>query len=311
MPQHLRAKGQALVEFALTATLLFFLLAATVDLGLIFFTLQGLHNAAQEGGTYGSRWLKTVNGVGQLDYYAIRDHVRHEAGDQGIGFANLLDLNNNGIDDFTEDSAHMGDPSGTSLFPTYIQINALFDTNGDGDPTNDNTSCPNVVDATQPCSLQVIVSADYNFLFPLAPSFANTRRLTSSYVIPMRSGYSQGGAPTNSPVIVTTTPSPTPTLAPTPTSPPTPTTCVLPGTSTLTGSRSSGTITLTWTAASGATSYNVYKSANGAAFTLWKTGLTGTTTTDTINTGNTYSYYVRAVNVCGSGPQSNTVSITR
>ncbi|HEY3227977.1 MAG TPA: TadE/TadG family type IV pilus assembly protein [Roseiflexaceae bacterium] len=217
MPKHLRAKGQALVEFALTATLLFFLLAATVDLGLIFFTLQGLHNAAQEGGTYGSRWLKTVNGVGQLDYYAIRDHVRHEAGDQGIGFANLLDLNNNGIDDFTEDSAHMGDPSGTSLFPTYIQINALFDTNGDGDPTNDNTPCTSVVDNTQPCFLQVIVSADYNFLFPLAPSFANQRRLTSSYVIPMRSGYSQGGAPTNSPVIVTTTPSPTPTLAPTPT----------------------------------------------------------------------------------------------
>ena len=135
MPQHLRAKGQALVEFALTATLLFFLLAATVDLGLIFFTLQGLHNAAQEGGTYGSRWLQTVNGVGQLDYYAIRDHVRHEAGDQGIGFANLLDLNNNGIDDFTEDGANMGVASGTSLFPTYIQIKALYDTNGDGDPT--------------------------------------------------------------------------------------------------------------------------------------------------------------------------------
>ncbi|HEX9438110.1 MAG TPA: TadE family protein [Roseiflexaceae bacterium] len=217
MPQHLRAKGQALVEFALTATLLFFLIAATVDLGLIFFTLQGLHNAAQEGGTYGSRWLKTVNGVGQLDYYAIRDHVRHEAGDQGIGFANLLDLNNNGIDDFTEDGANMGVATGTSLFPTYIQINALFDTNGDGDPTNDNTPCTSVVDATQPCSLQVIVSADYNFLFPLAPSFANQRRLTSSYVIPMRSGYSQGGAPTNSPVISTVTATATNTPVPTPT----------------------------------------------------------------------------------------------
>jgi hypothetical protein len=226
MPKHLRAKGQALVEFALTATLLFFLLAATVDLGLIFFTLQGLHNAAQEGGTYGSRWLQTVNGVGQLDYYNIRDHVRHEAGDQGIGFANLLDLNNNGIDDFTEDGANMGVASGTSLFPTYIQIKALYDTNGDGDPTNDNTSCPNVVDATQPCSLQVIVSADYNFLFPLAPAFGNARQLTSSYVIPMRSGYSQGGAPTNSPVISTVTATPTNTPPPTNTPAPTPTPCV-------------------------------------------------------------------------------------
>ena len=32
--------GQALVEFALAATLIFFLLAAAVDLGLIFFSLR-------------------------------------------------------------------------------------------------------------------------------------------------------------------------------------------------------------------------------------------------------------------------------
>ncbi|MGB9633580.1 MAG: TadE/TadG family type IV pilus assembly protein, partial [Chloroflexaceae bacterium] len=37
-----RARGQALVELVLASTLLFFLLAAAVDLGLIFFTLQGL-----------------------------------------------------------------------------------------------------------------------------------------------------------------------------------------------------------------------------------------------------------------------------
>ena len=50
MRQLLRFKtGQALVEFALAATLIFFLLAAAVDLGLIFFTIQGLHNAAQDG----------------------------------------------------------------------------------------------------------------------------------------------------------------------------------------------------------------------------------------------------------------------
>jgi TadE-like protein len=213
MPQRLRVKGQALVEFALTATLIFFLLAATVDLGLIFFTLQGLHNAAQEGATFGSRWLKTdASGKTDLDYEQIRRHVRDEAGDSTSGFANLHDLNNNGIDDLSEDAANIGAATGTSLFPTYIQIRALQDVNGDGDPLNDSTSCPNVANKVYSCFLQVQVSAEYKLLFPLAPSFAEQRTLTSSYVIPMRSGLSQGGAPTNSPVIIPVTE--TPTIAP-------------------------------------------------------------------------------------------------
>src|SRR5215212_441157 len=94
-----KSKGQALVEFALAATLIFFLLAAAVDLGLMFFAIQGLHNAAQEGGTYGSRWLTGQGfGVRTLDVNSIRDRVRHESGSSGgIGFVNLLDLNNNGV----------------------------------------------------------------------------------------------------------------------------------------------------------------------------------------------------------------------
>src|SRR5437763_3355731 len=93
--QHLKT-GQALVEFALAATLIFFLLAAAVDLGLMFFVIQGLHNAAQEGGTYGSRWLTGLGyTVRVLNENEIRDRVRHESGSSGgIGFVNLLDLNN-------------------------------------------------------------------------------------------------------------------------------------------------------------------------------------------------------------------------
>ena len=217
MPQHRFVKGQALVEFALTATLIFFLLAATVDLGLIFFTLQGLHNAAQEGGNYGSRFL---NANGELDYAEIRDRVRHEAGDRSTGFANLLDLNNNGIDDDTEDHAHIGDPgdpNATALFPKYIQINALADPDGDGDPLNDDprTSCTSVADPTQLCYLYIVVSADYNFLFPLAPAFANKHTLSSPYVIPIRAGFAQGGAPTTSPIVWTLVPTLTPTQLPT------------------------------------------------------------------------------------------------
>src|SRR5215211_1619081 len=121
MLQHKRTKGQALVEFALSATLIFFLLAAAVDLGLIFFTLQGLHNAAEEGGTYGSRFL---DGNGALDTAGIRQRARFEAGNQGSGFANLLDLNRNGVDDASE----------PAVLNSYIQINQLNDVDGDGNP---------------------------------------------------------------------------------------------------------------------------------------------------------------------------------
>jgi hypothetical protein len=177
MPRHIRAKGQALVEFALSATLIFFLLAATVDLGLIFFTLQALHNAAQEGATYGSRFLDN----GALDVAGIRDRARHEAGNQGIGFANLLDLNSNGVDDASE----------PAVLNSYIQINMWQDVDGNGDPIPDNTPCASA--STSFCYLQVVVSADYNFLFPLAPAFGDQRKLTSTYIIPMRSGFQQGG----------------------------------------------------------------------------------------------------------------------
>ena len=111
MRRHARTTGQALVEFALASTLIFFMLAAAVDLGLIFFTLQGLHNAAQEGATYGSRWLVNQNpsdptSVEVLDFNGIRDRARHEAGTQGgIGFVNLLDLNSNGTPDVNPDTA--------------------------------------------------------------------------------------------------------------------------------------------------------------------------------------------------------------
>jgi len=209
MPQRTRTKGQALVEFALASTLIFFMLAAVVDLGLIFFTLQGIHNAAQEGATYGSRWLLTSGGTTTLDEAAIRDRVRHEAGNQGIGFANLLDLNGNGKDDVVFNEQSNGKP----LIQDYIQVAALADVDGNGDPLNDGTApnytpCPNVSSTDKNCYIRVVVSADYNMAFPLAPAFGDKIKLSSAFVMPMRSGFSQGGAPTITPVIVTVTPTP-------------------------------------------------------------------------------------------------------
>src|SRR5690349_11473432 len=106
MPKQNKSRGQALVEFALAATLIFFLLAAADDLGFMFFVVQGLRNAAREGGNYGSRWLisNPATGARVLDVNPIRDNVRHESGSRGgIGFVNLLDLNNDGTPDVKPD----------------------------------------------------------------------------------------------------------------------------------------------------------------------------------------------------------------
>lgn len=195
--------GQAVVEFALSATLIFFLLAAAVDLGLIFFTLQGLHNAAQEGATYGSRWLVRQNPNDSmsplvLDAAGIRDRARHEAGTRGgIGFVNLLDLNSNGTSDVVPDTSsgtkEVNASTGNPVIDDYIQITALDDTNGDGDPLAENTACPDLTDARYRCYIRVIVSTEYNVVFPLAPAFGTKIRISSSYVEPMRTGFFQTG----------------------------------------------------------------------------------------------------------------------
>jgi hypothetical protein len=229
--------------------------------------------------------------------------VRFEAGNRSSGFANLIDLNNNGVDDNTDDGANIGDATGTTLFPTYIAVRVFWDKDKDGDPLNDNLDCPNVA-TNGNCHLQVVVSTDYNLLFPIIPGFGRQRRLTSSYTIPMRSGIVQSGAPANTPIVSTITPSPTNTPLPTNTP------CPTPGTSSLNGSRSSGNVSLSWSSVSGATSYTVYKSLNGGGFAAWKT-LSGTSTTDTINTGTTQQYYVIATGNCATGLKSNTVTITR
>jgi hypothetical protein len=74
-----------------------------------------------------------------------------------------------------------------------------------------------VADRTQRCFLKVDVFTDYKVLFPFASAVGAQRRLQSSYIMPMRSGQSQNGAPAYTPVISTLTPSPTNTPPPTPT----------------------------------------------------------------------------------------------
>lgn len=209
---HLRTTGQAIVEFALAATVIFFLLAAAVDLGLIFFSVQGLTSAAQEGATYGSRWL--VDGPAPsynrlLNVPEIQKRVRFESGDSGgNGFTNLLDLNSDKIDDSSQPTVI--DPTGTT---GYIQVRALADTNGDGDPTNDLTGgqrdlCVNPASGATPCYVWVVVKKNHQIVFPLTPAFANQVELTSSYYVLIRDSFAQAGAPESTPVFKTATPVP-------------------------------------------------------------------------------------------------------
>jgi hypothetical protein len=210
-------KGQALVEFALAATLIFFLLAAAVDLGLMFFAVQGLHNAAQEGGTYGSRWLTGLGyGVRVLDENGIRDRVRHESGSKGgIGFVNLLDLNNDGTPDVNPDSniancgqsgivCQVNPATGNLVVKDYIQVNMIDDPDGNGDPTDNGvapafTPCTNSSSPT--CFIRVSVAFDYRLLFPLSPSFiSRTRQLRSSFVMRIRDSFSQNNPAGTAPV---------------------------------------------------------------------------------------------------------------
>lgn len=50
----LKEQGQSMVELALTITILFILLAGTIDLGRALFTWLEMRDAAQEGASYGA-----------------------------------------------------------------------------------------------------------------------------------------------------------------------------------------------------------------------------------------------------------------
>jgi hypothetical protein len=81
----------------------------------------------------------------------------------------------------------------------------------------------------------------------------------------------------------------------------------------LSASAGNSQVSLTWTASSGATSYNVYRgtTAGGESTTAIATGLTGTTYTNTgLTNGTTYYYKVAAVNSVGTSGMSNEASAT-
>jgi Flp pilus assembly protein TadG len=195
--KHRRAGGQALVEFTLAATLIFFLLAAAVDLGLIFFTLQGMRTAAQEGAAFGSYPVQVLNNDGSinsvdLNYLEIRNRVRDSSGTGSGGFANLQDLDNNGYLDRNETSnqAHVNSKNTNAWI--YVQLL------GGPNAANLTGTCATSTRGTgmqnggKNCWIRVRVRYTYRFQFPFAPSFADTVQLEVVQTMPIRSSYYNG-----------------------------------------------------------------------------------------------------------------------
>jgi hypothetical protein len=213
MRRYVRAKAQALVEFALAATLIFMLLSAAVDLGLMYLALQGIRTAAQEGATFGSH-ARVINNDVVIDIDEVRNRVRESAGDSPVGFANLLDLDNDDVLDVTGgrigeggesyDEVNNGedfDPGASNrVVDQFIIVQTIFDQDTDG-------QLPDgvVTDADQLCTPQILASPfnrfcyvrvtvryRYELLFALAPAFGDHINLRAEFAMPVRSTFRQG-----------------------------------------------------------------------------------------------------------------------
>lgn len=159
-----RTNGQALVEFALASTIIFFMLSATVDLGLIFLNLQGVRAAAQEGATFGSFVVDNV-----INQTEIRNRTRLSLGTAPPAFTNLLDLNSDGINDSTQ----------ATILTSYITVETVY--------ANGTIACTAAqIAAKTNCSIKVTVYYDYKIFFPFTPAFADKVKLRAALMMPLR-----------------------------------------------------------------------------------------------------------------------------
>lgn len=195
MPKKHRRKtvGQALVEFALSATVIFLLLAAAVDLGLIFFTLQALRVAAQEGATYGSYPVVVTSGgqvtAVRLNYEEIYRRIRFSGGANPSGIANLFDLNGDGIDDVNQPAVF--NPNN----PTNPNGFVIIENPKGSNPSNLSGTCATTTprvdmrNAGQNCWIRVTVRYRYRLFFPFAPAFGREIILRVTHTMPIRSQF--------------------------------------------------------------------------------------------------------------------------
>ncbi len=210
MRRYVRAKAQALVEFALAATLIFMLLSAAVDIGLMYLAFQGIRTAAQEGATFGSH-ARVINDDVVIDVNEIRNRVRESAGESPVGFANLLDLDNDEVLDVTGgrigdggetyDEVNNGedfDPGASNaVVDQFIIVQTIYDEDGDLPEglVTDPTALCNTADLAGPfnrfCYVRVTVRYRYELLFALAPAFGDHINLRAEFAMPVRSTFRQ------------------------------------------------------------------------------------------------------------------------
>lgn len=194
MKQRRKTSGQAIVEFALSATVIFLLLSAAVDLGLIFFTMQALRAAAQEGATYGSYPLVVTNSSGQvtevrLNYREIFNRIRTAGGTRPTGVANLLDLNGDGIDDANQSAVF------NASNPTNPNGFVIIENPKGPNPANLSGTCSTTTPRTdmrnagQNCWIRVTIRYRYRLFFPFAPAFGQEIILRVTHTMPIRSQF--------------------------------------------------------------------------------------------------------------------------
>jgi hypothetical protein len=194
MKQRRKTTGQAIVEFALSATVIFLLLSAAVDLGLIFFTMQALRAAAQEGATFGSYPLVVTDDRGRvtevrLNHPEIFRRIRTAGGTQPMGVANLLDLNGDGTDDANQ--RFVFDPDN----PTNPDGFVIIENPQGANPANLNGICLTTIphrdmrNAGQNCWIRVTIRYRYRLFFPFAPAFGQEIILRVTHTMPIRSQF--------------------------------------------------------------------------------------------------------------------------
>src|SRR5512141_548664 len=132
------AKGQSLVELAISLVILLYLLSGAVEFGIAFFQYVQLRDAAQEGALYGS--------LNPADITGITQRTRGSS-------ASPIDLSN------------------TTAVTITISINGTLSSNGGYAAL----ACENggVSDPTQMHAIQVVVSYDHKIFMPFMPQILN------------------------------------------------------------------------------------------------------------------------------------------
>ena len=83
-PGATRARGQAIVEFALASTVFLLIIFGTIDFGRVIFTYSMLHNAVREGARYGKVKCGETNWVANT-----KDRVIQKSPGLGLTYATI------------------------------------------------------------------------------------------------------------------------------------------------------------------------------------------------------------------------------